>query len=128
MYYPSVTQPMLDPNSYNAQLARIQNQIATMQQPYQPVQPVQIPQVQHVSGIDGAKAYQKDLPASASVILMDSNEDKFYMVSKDANGNMNPVVTGRFTLEQEQNDVYVTKKDFESFKEEIRGLLGKDDT
>ena len=112
-----------DPNSYNAQLARIQSQIATMQQPYQPAPPVQIPQIQHVSGIDGAKAFQKDIPASASIILMDSNEDKFYMVSKDANGNMNPVVTGRFTLEQEQNDVYVTKKDFEEFKTELKKLL-----
>lgn len=125
---------MVDYN-LNQQLAAIQNQINGLQalgkQPYNPYQPVyqpapamQSPQIQHVAGLEGAKAYQRELPASSSVILMDSNEDKFYMVSKDANGNMNPVVVGKFTLEQEENNnMYVTKQDFNELKAEIMQLL-----
>jgi len=57
---------------------------------------------------------------------MDKNEDVFYVVSKEANGSSPKLMTiGRFTLEQEEapEAKFITKTDFESFKQEIVALL-----
>ena len=125
--------------TFNQQLQQVQNQLASMQTPYpngtvpsvpypQYVQqPVAEPeQIKTVTGLDGAKAYLQKMPANSSAVLMDNNENIFYSVKKDTNGMAFPIAIGRFTLEteQEQTSAYVTKKDFEDFKAELKSLLG----
>lgn len=93
--------------------------------PY-PIPPSQPQQVHYVEGLNGAKIYQNNLPANASEIIMDKEEDIFYMVSKDANGTPSKkIARGRFTLEElpEEEPAFLTKKDFEDFKEEIRQMF-----
>ena len=101
--------------------------------PYAPqAQPVQIPvpvparQVQYVDGLQGARLYQeKNLQPNSSEIIMDKNENLFYHVSKDANGTPARIIpVGRFELQEQVDEpTYLTRKDFEDFKEEIRQLL-----
>ena len=95
-------------------------------------QPVQIPvpvparQVQYVDGLQGARLYQeKHLQPNSSEIIMDKNENFFYHVSKDANGTPARIIpVGRFELQEQVDEpTYLTRKDFEDFKEEIRQLL-----
>ena len=95
-------------------------------------QPVQIPvpvparQVQYVDGLQGARLYQeKNLQPNSSEIIMDKNENLFYHVSKDANGTPARIIPmGRFELQEQVDEpTYLTRKDFEDFKEEIRQLL-----
>ena len=56
---------------------------------------------------------------------MDKNENFFYHVSKDANGTPARIIpVGRFELQEQVDEpTYLTRKDFEDFKEEIRQLL-----
>ena len=95
-------------------------------------QPIQIPvpvparQVQYVDGLQGARLYQeKHLQPNSSEIIMDKNENFFYHVSKDANGTPARIIpVGRFELQEQVDEpTYLTRKDFEDFKEEIRQLL-----
>lgn len=92
-----------------------------------PVQmPVQSRQVQYVQGINGAKIYQDSLPSNSSEIIMDKDNNIFYMVSKDANGTPSKnIPVGKFTLEEVANEepVYLTRQDLDDFKKEIRDLL-----
>lgn len=148
----SLPVPNLD--SYNQQIAAIQKQLESLNRPVQqpqpamsygiapqinqiqpavqPITPVQIPvQIKYVDGISGAKEYQSKMLDNSSEIVMDRNEDIFYVVSKDANGVSPKFMTiGRFTIEQETADepMFMTKKDFESFKDEIRALLMENKT
>jgi len=57
---------------------------------------------------------------------MDKDENIFYLVSKDANGiSSSKIPSARFELieEPEEEPLLLTKKEFESFKEEIREML-----
>lgn len=57
---------------------------------------------------------------------MDKEENIFYHVSKDANGTpAKRIMVGRFELEEtkEEDPVFLTRKDFNDFKEEIRQML-----
>lgn len=113
-------------DSYQKQLNEIQRSFSNLQgQQFAPalMPPVQI---KYVDGLAGAKEYQSNLPFNSSEIIMDKNEDIFYVVSKDANGSSPAHITfGRFQLEQEQppEAKYLTKDDFENFKAEIKALL-----
>lgn len=111
-------------NLTTAQQNMFQNQV-----PYTTF-PVQAPalarQVQYVEGINGAKLYQDNMQPNCSEIIMDKDDNIFYYVSKDANGTpAKKIVVGRFTIEEQQDETqnYLTKKDFEDFKQEIRNLL-----
>lgn len=116
-------------------LSRQYQQLANSQpvSSYAPqAQPVQIPvpvparQVQYVDGLQGARLYQeKNLQPNSSEIIMDKNENLFYHVSKDANGTPARIIPmGRFELQEQVDEpTYLTRKDFEDFKEEIRQLL-----
>ena len=104
----------------------------TMPQQIQMPQPIQVPipipsrQVQYVEGIAGAKLYQDNLPSNSSEIIMDKDENIFYMVSKDANGTPSRhIVRCRFEVEnvQEEEPVFLTRKDLDDFKEEIRKMF-----
>lgn len=93
---------------------------------FQPTIP-QIPsQIKYVDGINGAKELQSKMLPNSSEIVMDKNEDLFYVLSKDANGDVPKLMQmGRFTLESEESNepVYVTKKDFDAFEQKIISLL-----
>jgi hypothetical protein len=57
---------------------------------------------------------------------MDKEDNIFYMVSKDANGTpARKIPIGRFTLEEsaEEEPAFLTRKDFDEFKEEMRALF-----
>ena len=122
--------PQTNLESYQKQANDLVAQIGRLQQ-YQPppVQPPTfVPSIQYVNGIDGAKAYQREMPANGKAILMDSNQDVFFVVSKDANGTAAPITIGRFTLEQEQQPEvpqYITKKDFDEFRDELMEMLNR---
>ena len=84
-------------------------------------------QVNHVDGIQGAKEYQDKLDAGSSEILLDNDNNVFYMVMKDANGNSPAnIVVGDFTLRKQEvtKPEYVTRQDFDAFTAEIKQLLG----
>lgn len=96
---------------------------APMTYPQAPVLPRQ---VQYVEGITGAIKYQLEkLPYNSSEVIMDKEDNIFYMVSKDANGTpAKKIPVGRFSIEEiEEEPTFLTRKDFEEFKEEIRNLL-----
>ena len=123
MYYPD----------YNAQLKAIQGQIAGLQNPFPQVpntsEPAQM-QVKGVTGLKGATQFLQTMPANSSAIVADDEEEYVYTLKKDANG-VESIFRSNVKWERVNSvngDEVVTKKDFESFKEEIRGLLGKDDT
>ena len=113
-------------------LQRQYQQLATYAQPQQqtmpPVQvqpPIPSRQVQYVEGIGGARLYQQNLPSNSSEIIMDKDENIFYFVSKDANGTpAKKIPVGRFTIEEATEEpVFLTRKDFDDFKEEIREMF-----
>jgi len=94
----------------------------------QPQIPIPIPahQIQYVEGIAGARLYQESMQSNSSEIIVDKDEDIFYKVSKDANGiPSKKIVRCSFSIVDEQTDepTYLTRKDFDDFKEEIRQLL-----
>lgn len=121
-------------------LTRQFQQLNTQAVPYQPVmmpqpQPIQVPvqprQVQYVEGIGGAKLYQENMQPNSSEIIMDKNENVFYYVSKDANGTPSRHISvGRFTIEEqtEEEPSFLTRKDLDDFKEEIRQMFAKQNT
>lgn len=116
--------------SYQKQANDLVAQIGRLQQ-FQPpsmIPPAYVPSIQYVNGLDGAKAFQREMPANGKAILMDSNEDKFFVVSKDANGTAAPITIGHFTLETEQQleqPQYITKKDFDDFRDELMEMLNR---
>jgi hypothetical protein len=85
-------------------------------------------QVKGVTGVKGAEQYLHAMPNNSSAIVADDEEDFIYTLKKDANG-VESIFKSAVSWERVtaiNGDEVVTKKDFESFKEEIRGLLGKD--
>lgn len=87
-------------------------------------------QIKYVDGMQGAKDYQSSLAPGESEIIMDKNEDIFYVASKDAKGDCPKLMTfGRFALEQEESpeSMFVSKKDFAAFEQRIMALLQKGD-
>lgn len=133
-------------NSLQQQLQDLQRQYQQLQVPQQyaqPQVPVQIPQpaqvpipvqarqVQYVEGIQGARLYQENMQPNSSEIIMDKEDNIFYHVSKDANGTPSKkIMIGRFTLEEptEEEPMFLTRKDFDDFKEEIRQLFMENST
>ena len=75
---------MFNGNPYLPQLQNMQAQLAQLQNNIPQPQVQQSVQIQFVRGDAGAKAF--GIPASSSIILMDSSEPIFYMKSTDANG------------------------------------------
>lgn len=112
-----------------------QYQALTSQHVFQPVIPtsqqISIPipphQIQYVEGLNGAKLYQDNMQYNSSEIIMDKDEDIFYKVSKDANGIPSKhIIRCRFSVEEidTEEPAFLTKKDLDDFKEEIRQMLG----
>ena len=125
----SLSQQLSDIQRQYQQLSNLQSQ--TQLFPNQNVTPPPLPaqprQIQYVEGLAGARLYQNGLPNNASEIIMDKNEDIFYKVSKDANGTpTKKIPICKFTVIEEpveEEPVFLTRKDFDDFKEEIRQLF-----
>ena len=126
--------PQPDLSQYQRQANDLAAKIANLQQ-LQNSQPLPTPayapapeQIHYVKGQDGAKEYLNKMAANSNAVLMDYDEAKFYVVSKDANGNPSPVSFANFQLEYEQAPeapAYVTKQDLDQFKEELKALIEK---
>ena len=125
-----------DSNVFSRQLEDLQRQYQQLQgyqqQPVQqtfaqPAIPIIPHQVQYVSGMMGAKKYQQEqLVPNSSEIIMDKDENIFYLVSKDANGTPSAKIpSARFEIieEVEEEPLMLTRKEFENFKAEIREML-----
>lgn len=120
-----------NPNTLQQQLQDLSRQYQSLVgQQIIPTSPVQIPvlphQIQYVEGLNGATLYQTNMPSNSSEIILDKDEDIFYKVSKDANGiPAKKIIRCRFTIEEIQSDEpdFLTRKDFEEFKEELRQMF-----
>ena len=82
-----------------------------------------------VDGIEGARAFLGKMLSSSRHIVWDSQQDKFYVLQKDANGTPARIQICPFTVELEQTveeqmqERYVTKEDFNKLMEKLDGLL-----
>lgn len=76
--------------------------------------------IQYVNGKQSAEAYQ--MPNNSSVILMDSNSARFYMKQTDASGVATIKTYDFKEAKEEKPEEYVTKKEFEAFKANIKGV------
>ena len=85
-----------------------------LQQAQQPPQ-----NIQYVNGKSSAETYQ--MPANSSVILMDQNLPRFYMKQTDASGVATLKSYDFKETEAEKAPEYVTKAEFEKFKQNLKG-------
>ena len=118
------------PNTYYTppQMPAYMSQAPMPQQP-QPQPELLYRQVSKVHGIAGAQEYQNKLAAGSSEIIVDDENNIFYLVMKDANGNAPEQITvGDFKLRKQkvEETAYVTRQDFDAFTAEIRQLLTKE--
>lgn len=75
-----------------------------------------------------AQPFPQNWPVETPMVIWDTNSNTFYLKSLDSYGRPMPMRIAHFEwVEQEQqsllpgkqNDIYVTKEDFEKFKKEI---------
>lgn len=128
MYYPTITgtpyQKQLD--DLMAKGRELQERFPPTLQPYTP--PVIAPHIDYVHGLEGARRFLDNMPAGGKAVLMDEDEAKFYVVSKDANGTPAQIAFAHFSLEfeeQPKEPSYVTKADFDDFRAELLDMLNK---
>ena len=107
---------------------------ATYQQPYQQMPQIQMPQmsmashprqsIQWVQGDVGARAYP--VSPGDSVLLMDSDQSRFYIKSADSSGMPLPLRVFSYTEEvaTQSHDMdtknFVTKEEFNQWKEQMK--------
>ena len=98
------------------------NYYPPMQSPIFPQAPI-IPQaqqnIQYVNDRASVDSYQ--LPANSSVILMDSNQARFYVKQTDASGAATIKSYDFKETEKEKPKEYVTKEEFEAYKASMKG-------
>ena len=94
--------------------------------PYQSfVPPIQLPvqpqpqSIQYVNGKASAESYQ--MPNNSSVILMDSEQSRFYIKMTDAAGVATVKSYDFKETEAEKPVEYVTKAEFEAYKAKMKG-------
>jgi len=124
--------PINNIEPYQRQAHELVDKINRLQQ-YQTIvpsysQPVIAPHIDYVHGLDGARAFLNNMPAGGKAVLMDEDEAKFYVVSKDANGTPAQIAFAHFSLEfeeQPKEPSYVTKQDFDDLRAEILDMLNK---
>lgn len=105
-------------NPYNFQMPQLQ-----VQQPQQ-----QQPGIQYVNGKESANAYQ--MQPNSSMLLMDSNDAKFYIKTSDASGFCTvKTYTFKEEIESTESNQYVTKQEFEEFKQQLlKGVSNESNT
>ena len=110
--------------NYSDQLASINQQISSLQKPsiFQKPHTV-IP----VDGVSGAEAILKEMPAGSSDIVAHKTENILYLLSRDENGLPAPIKVLKFEVIDLEDDPtgYVTKKDFDNFKNELKAMLAE---
>lgn len=118
-----MTLPNVD---YNKQMTAIQQQIANLK-PVQPFIPVSVHKIMPVDGISGAEAILKEMPAGSSEIVAHRNEDIIYILARDENNVPAPIQVAKIQFIEAQEDPtgYVTKKDFDAFKDELKSMLAE---
>ena len=116
-----MTLPNVD---YNKQMTAIQQQIANLK-PVQPFMPAMVHKIMPVDGISGAEAILKEMPAGSSEIVAHRNEDIIYILARDENNVPAPIQVAKIQFIEAQEDPtgYVTKKDFDAFKDELKSML-----
>ena len=118
---------------YNQQMQAIQQQIANLKnpQPQMPTffAPTPVHQIKPVDGLSGAEAVLKEMPAGSSDIVAHKTEDIIYILARDQNNVPAPITIAKIEFIEAQEDPtgYVTKKDFDAFKEELKALIQKED-
>ena len=117
----------MDNAFFNPQLSSLQTQIQQIQSlmgktPQQTVPPQAIPQV---DGLEGARQYQKTMPANSTAAVFDKSECVFFALAVDANGIPQPIKRCPYTMEDvpEPGANVVTKQDFEALRQEMRDAL-----
>ncbi len=115
-------------DSFQQQLNDLQKSYSSLGKQTLPFQ--QKHEILRVSGIDAAKTWAKEnLAPGESKDLFDENEDVFYVVSKNPDGIVQPLILGRFTLEAEPpKPEYATKQDFAKLEAMLQKLLDKEKT
>ena len=118
-----MTLPNVD---YNKQMTAIQRQIANLK-PIQPFMPASVHKIMPVDGISGAEAILKEMPAGSSEIVAHRNEDIIYILARDENNVPAPIQVAKIQFIEAQEDPtgYVTKKDFDAFKDELKSMLAE---
>ena len=116
-YQPQIT-------NLQAQLQQLQSLMA--QKPtLTPAVPAPQRTIDFVDGEAGALAFLDGMGANSSAAVFDKNSPCFFPLSKDANGKSAPLKRCPFTIEDvpEPGSDTLTRKDFDAFKDEIRGAL-----
>ena len=132
-YFPASYQP------YYGGMYQPQPQIPQIPTPQaQPQQAQQSSGVNWVQGEAGARSWLT--APNTTVLLMDSEAEKFYLKSTDASGIPQPLRVfeyhettqngqkGGLQQHKEDSPVYVTKSEFEAFRTELDGILSKKPT
>ena len=131
MYYPTITQPNQNLETYQRQAKDLESKFWQLQQLQStPVQSLPTPplHIDYVQGIDGAREFQSKMPPSSSAVIMDKDEAVFYVVSKDANGSPAPIAFAHFELQTDAVPAapqYITKQDFDDFRAELMDMLSR---
>lgn len=91
-------------------------------QPMQPVMPQQQTNMIQVNGIEGAKAYQ--MPANASIVLFDANQDVMYLKRTDGGGypTIETFTFQRAAQAQPQQAAMVSVDEFNALRSEVEQL------
>jgi hypothetical protein len=122
------------PNGYGQQyFPQFQSMVgAQMPSPNQPQSPVQNTNIIWVSGEAGAKSYL--VAPNTTVQLWDSEAQVIYLKSADASGMpsmkiidytiRNAAPTTQQQMPQGQQVLYVTKNEFDAFKQEVQKMIG----
>ena len=82
-----------------------------------------------VDGIEGARSFLGKMLSSSKHIVWDNQKDVFYVLQKDANGTPARIQICPYTVELEQTmeeqmqEKYVTKEDFQALMKKLDGLL-----
>jgi hypothetical protein len=112
--------------SYNSQIASIQSQLNKLQKPsFNPY----VHKITPVDGLSGAEAVLKEMPAGSSDIVAHKSENIAYLLARDDNNVPAPIQVMKYEFIEAQDDPtgYVTKKDFDEFKAELKAIVeGKD--
>lgn len=96
-----------------------------------------IKSMEWVDGEVGAKAFQmpQGWPAETPIVLWDNSEKKIYLKSWNQMGMPNPMQELEYEIKERTNPAllpgnisgdtnqYVTKEDFDQFKEELRNMV-----
>lgn len=114
---------------YNQQMAAIQQQLSQLKlnaTPTPQIQPM-LHQIKPVDGLAGAEAVLKEMPAGSSDIVAHKTEDIIYILARDEKGVPAPIQAAKieFITAQEDPSGYVTKRDFDAFKEELKAMLAQ---